>query len=97
MRALYPLILLILLATAPITANSQCSNCTTMAVSGGSYTIYASQVLCIPAGVVFTGSISLQGGTLCNNGRLNGTVNFYSGKIYNATKIENCKFWTFLC
>lgn len=40
--------------------------------------------MCISSGVIFTGNIDINGGTLCNSGTINGgNLNFNSGKIYN--------------
>lgn len=87
MKSLYT-IFTVLLFTVCITNNNfaQCSTCTytVNANSNSNYNLNSGQTLCIKSGVVFTGNININGGTVCNNGTItNSNVNFNSGTIYN--------------
>lgn len=86
MKFLYVTALITSLFAMSDVAFSQCSTCTyTVATSGGgNYNVNSGQTLCIKSCVVFTGTIELNGGTVCNNGTINsGSGNFNSGKFYN--------------
>lgn len=68
--------------TTPIKA--QCSGCTTVITSNSSanITLGSADVLCIKAGVTYSGKITLNGGILCNQGTVNNIV-FISGTFNN--------------
>lgn len=63
---------------------AQCTGCTTVITSNSStnYTVNAGAVLCINAGVVHTGTIRLNGGSVCNNGTVT-AITFLSGTFDN--------------
>ncbi|MDX2172817.1 MAG: hypothetical protein SFY56_06835 [Bacteroidota bacterium] len=61
-----------------------CTGCTTIITTPAStnFSVNAGQVVCIASGVTYTGNITLNGGTLCNQGTLTRVV-FKSGKFNN--------------
>lgn len=60
-----------------------CTGCTSV-ISGGSanFSVNVGEVVCISSGVTYTGNITLNGGTLCNEGTLT-RVNFKKGAFNN--------------
>jgi fibronectin-binding autotransporter adhesin len=86
MRILYYLAVLMFFFTASFTANAQCSTCNYSLSGNGTYTISAGNTYCIRAGITFSGTVNMDGGTLCVMGNYDGgTINSYSGggTIYN--------------
>jgi len=63
---------------------AQCGTCTTTISSNSpsSYTVSAGQTVCVATGFDFTGTITLNGGTLCNGGTVH-NINFNSGVFNN--------------
>lgn len=63
---------------------AQCSGCTTVISSNALpvYTVNPGQTLCVNAGFNYTGTIILNGGTLCNNGTLS-KIQFLEGTFNN--------------
>jgi|GEM_PF-7037848 len=82
--ALAAALLCALLFSAP-RLHAQCSGCTITLSSNSStnYTVSAGTVLCINSGVTYSGTITLNGGTVCNLGTITGTVNQSSGTFNN--------------
>lgn len=64
--------------------NAQCETCSTTITSNSpsSYTVSAGQTVCVAKGFDFTGTITLNGGTLCNSGTVH-SINFNSGIFDN--------------
>ncbi|MCA6435646.1 MAG: hypothetical protein ACK5QC_09240 [Bacteroidota bacterium] len=64
--------------------NAQCSGCTTNVTNNSitAYTVVAGQTLCIASGLNYTGTITLNGGTICNLGTLN-NVTLLRGNFRN--------------
>jgi hypothetical protein len=63
---------LMLFTTYLVKAQTTCSGCT-ITINGpdsGSYTVASGQTLCIAAGAVFTGTLIVNGGTVCNLGEM---------------------------
>jgi hypothetical protein len=61
----------------------QCTSCTTVITGGSSnFSVNVGQVVCIQSGVTYTGNITLNGGTLCNEGILT-HVTFKKGTFNN--------------
>lgn len=87
MRISVSLSLLFLLFTAGnLTTQAQCTSCTytLSANSNANYNLNPGQTLCIQPGVIYTGNLDINGGTLCNRGTVgSGNINFNSGNIYN--------------
>lgn len=83
------------LVICSLTASAQCSSCTYTLGSSGSYTVQ-SGTYCIPAGVTFTGTIYMNGGTLCNSGTISSSASIDSwsggGNIYNYGQINRGGF-----
>lgn len=66
-----------------LNAWSQCQcNLTVVSNSVTSYNVGPNYVICISAGLTYTGTINLNGGTLCNNGSVT-KVNFNGGNFEN--------------
>ncbi len=62
---------------------SQCTGCTTVITGGSSnFSVNVGQVVCIDPSVTYTGNITLNGGTLCNQGTLT-KVTFKKGIFEN--------------
>ncbi len=62
---------------------AQCAGCTvTITNSTSSYTASAGQVLCIASGLTYTGTVVLDGGTLCNSGTIK-NITFKRGTFSN--------------
>ncbi|MCC6370244.1 MAG: hypothetical protein IT236_04490 [Bacteroidia bacterium] len=63
---------------------SQCNYCDVTVNSNAvsAYTVGSGQRLCVSPGCVYSGTITLQGGTLCNDGTIN-RINFGSGTFNN--------------
>jgi hypothetical protein len=62
---------------------AQCSGCTTTVTPGvSSYTAASGQTLCVAGGVNYTGTLVLNGGTICNSGTIN-NITFLSGTFLN--------------
>lgn len=79
------------LATWSLTTAAQCNKCDIQIDDKvTTYTVTANHTVCIPEGVVYTGTITLNGGTICNKGQisniifLGGTLNNYG--VYNYDK-----------
>ncbi|MBA3683389.1 MAG: hypothetical protein H0W73_19820, partial [Bacteroidetes bacterium] len=63
--------------------NAQCSGCTTTVTPGvASYTAISGQTLCVAGGVNYTGTLVLNGGTICNSGTIN-NITFLKGTFLN--------------
>lgn len=63
--------------------NAQCSGCTTTVTPGvASYTAASGQTLCVAGGVNYTGTLVLNGGTICNSGTIN-NITFLKGTFLN--------------
>ena len=64
--------------------NAQCTGCTTVISSNAvsNYTAATNQTLCVSSGFSYTGTIVLNGGTICNQGTLN-NVTFLKGTFNN--------------
>lgn len=64
--------------------NAQCSGCTTNVTNNSitAYTVIANQTLCIASGLNYTGTITLNGGTICNLGTLN-NITLLRGNLRN--------------
>lgn len=90
MRTLYILTILGLLFTVNQLSYAQCSTCTYTVSSNnsGNYSLNSGQTLCIQTGVRFTGNITMNGGTLCNSGTIDGGNLNINGNG-NGTKIYN--------
>src|SRR3989344_8079430 len=94
-RNIKNLLFLLLVLTGSINnkIEAQCSGSPcTITYSGTGPTIYtlnAGQTLCIPVGLVFTGTINLNGGVVNNNGVMQHplTINF---NTINGGTITNC-------
>lgn len=81
------LVLLGVLVTGMLRA--QCSGCTqSFNSSGASISVNAGQTVCINAGAVMTGTITLNGGTLCNAGTIN-ALRISTGTIRNYGSIRD--------
>ncbi len=73
--------------------NGTCNYNITTNYDFGTYTIAIGEQLCIPAGITFIGTITLNGGTVCNEGILapfnivvqSGIINNYGSIRYNGT------------
>lgn len=86
MKNCFHIPLFLLFIIVGVQAFGQCSTCTYQVTSSSNatYNLNSGQTLCIALGATFTGSINLNGGTLCNQGTINtNSVNFNSGVIYN--------------
>lgn len=71
-------------------ARAQCTTCsTTLTAKTNNYTAKRGEVVCIPAGVTFTGTINVpqDGVTICNSGTITGTISVNSGTV--GTVINN--------
>jgi hypothetical protein len=77
-------LLVFLICFANIKTEAQCLGCSITITSNAipAYTINAGQTACIIPGFVYTGTITLNGGVLCNSGVLNNVV-FNSGTLNN--------------
>ncbi len=76
--------LLILLIFVAKIQFSQCTTCNTTVTNNAvsQYNVNAGTTLCVSTGLTYTGTINLNGGTLCNSGVLS-KVNFNSGTFQN--------------
>jgi hypothetical protein len=76
--------LLILLIFVAKIQFSQCTTCNTTVTNNAvsQYNVAAGTTLCIGTGLTYTGTINLNGGTLCNSGVIS-KVNFNSGTFQN--------------
>lgn len=72
------------------TAYGQCSGCTTTynSNSGANITISSGQTVCINSGVTMSGSVTISGGVLCNNGKVNSLM-LRAGLVNNYGVITN--------
>jgi hypothetical protein len=62
---------------------AQCSGCTTNVANGvASYTAASGQTLCVASGLNYTGTLVLNGGTICNSGTVN-IIDFRNGTFRN--------------
>ncbi|MDO7886060.1 T9SS type A sorting domain-containing protein [Hymenobacter cheonanensis] len=79
------------LASLPSAAAwAQCTTCsTTLDAKTNNYTAKRGEVVCIPAGVTFTGTINVpqDGVTICNSGTITGTISVNPGTV--GTVINN--------
>lgn len=79
-RLLFVVVLGILFSSSS-SAQCQC-NLKAEDNSVGTYNVGPNYVLCISSGLTYTGTINLNGGTLCNNGTIS-KINFNSGTLEN--------------
>lgn len=87
MKTILRFLFIVLLVFLFIKSNAQsCSTCTlhVSGVDSSSYTINTGQSLCIDSSGVFYGTITINGGLVCNNGIFNpSTINFVGGTVSN--------------
>lgn len=71
---------------AVFSLNAQtCNNCTTVlsANTSANLNVVQGETLCIESGVTVTGNLTISGGTVCNNGIINGDIGLYWGQLNN--------------
>ncbi len=81
---------IIFIVSIGISRGQSCNNCNSI-ISGYdtlSYTVNSGQTLCIDSSAIVSGTITLNGGTICNKGFINAKAfNFNSGTINNYSNI----------
>lgn len=83
--------LVILFATIAGNLSAQTCDTCTWHITGNnatSYTVSTGQTLCIDSSGIATGTILLQGGTICNHGTIDvSSITLTSGTVYNFNKL----------
>lgn len=97
MKYIYKLTFIVFFSSlANFIAAQSCTTCNQMiiGIDTSSYTVSTGQTLCIDSTAVFKGKVTLNGGTICNNGVFNPSLFVVSsGAIYNYSTfsiLNNC-------
>lgn len=81
----FVLLIYAVLVRSAMVAQSQCTGCTTTvnSTTTTNYTVAAGQTLCITTGGMIKGSITMSGGTICNEGTIQASAFTVTGGVIN--------------